>query len=175
VAVELLRFARPLIRRGLGEDWVGDARGIEPAQAEDNIVLAFVRTSVPWSRVAVPLPSRLRGALIALLLTDLAWGIWLAVILTGRASCHGPICEAATLHHQVWLLAACSSVCVVGLIATGLVTRAFTRCDGRGVVGIAVATVAGWVSLLGIAALLSGLVIVLIVLLAIALGFSSTS
>jgi hypothetical protein len=102
---------------------------------------------------------------------DLIWDIWLAAMLSEGISCTGPICIAATLHHHALLLLVCGSACVIGLVGLGIASRGFSLCGGREVVGIAVATAAGCVALLGIVVLITGLAIALIVLAAFVLGF----
>jgi hypothetical protein len=54
-------------------------------------------------------------------------------------------------------------------------TRGLSRCNGREVAGLTLAATAGGASLLGIAALIIGALVALIILGAFVLGFSATS
>jgi hypothetical protein len=135
----------------------------------------FVRDSQPWRRERVMTPRRLRWALLALILVELFWAIWLATIVTGATSCRGPICRVATLHHHAAALLACGVFCVAGLAGLIPTTRGFSKCNGREVVGLAMASAAGSSSLLGIAALIIAAFIVLIVLATFLLAFTATS
>jgi hypothetical protein len=138
-----------------------------PPEANPNVVHAFVESSQPCSRQAVRLPIRLRWALWILMPVELAWGIWLVTVLTGDTTCDGPICVVATLGNHAAVLLACVLVCIGGLIGLVPFTRGFSQCDGRHVAGVAVASVAGVAALLGLAALIIGAAIGLIVLAAI--------
>jgi hypothetical protein len=154
-----------------------------PPRANQNVVHAFVQSSQPWSRQAVSVPRRLRWALWTLLPLELGWGIWLVTVLTGDTSCDKTICAVMTLGDHVAVLLACAVVCVGGLIALVPFTRGFSQCNSRQVAGVAVASVLGVVALLGIAALIIGAVIGLIVLAmiimlvggAVGLAFAETS
>jgi hypothetical protein len=50
-------------------------------QTSGGVVSEFIERSMPWSREPIPMPSRLRWALWALILVEFAWGIWLATIV----------------------------------------------------------------------------------------------
>jgi hypothetical protein len=135
-----------------------------PPKANQNVLHAFVQNSQPWSRQAVRLPRRLRWALWTLMPVELAWGIWLMTVLSGGTACDGPICAVAMLGNHAAVLLACALVCFGGLIGLVPFTRGFSQCNGRQVAGVAVASVAGVAALLGIAALIIGAAIGLIVL-----------
>jgi len=95
-------------------------------------------------------------------------------LLTGARPCGGPLCTVATLGHHAALLLACAGISVAGLVGLIPFTRGLSQCNDREVVGIAAASAAGGVALLGIAALLTGVVIVLILLAIFILGFTAT-
>jgi hypothetical protein len=140
-----------------------------------SVLQEFVRRSQPWGRERVPLPRQLRRALWALIPLQLLWAIWLVTILSGSSPCEGPICTVATLNHHSAILLACGVICLIGLVGLAIPTRGLSRCNGREVTGLTLAATAGGASLLGIAALIIGALIALIVLGAFALGFSATS
>jgi hypothetical protein len=142
---------------------------------ECTVLQDFVQSSRPWSRHRVALPGRLRWALRALMSVELSWAIWLATIVTGATACRGPICTVTTLDHHAAALLACGvfSVAVLaGLIPT---TRGFSRCNGPEVMGLTIATAASGTSLLGIAALMTGALILLIILATFVLASTATS
>jgi hypothetical protein len=151
-----------------------DAHKPLPSRASSTLLSDFVRSSQPWSRERLPLPSRLRHTLWAIIPVELLWGIWLVTILSGSTQCGGPICTIATLNHHTAVLLACAAICIAGLGALAPATRWLSQCNGREVVGVATATAAGAAALLGIAALLASVVVALIVLLAFLAGFSAT-
>ena len=124
----------------------------------------FVAHSRPWSRERVPVPRRLRWSLWALLPMELFWAIWLATIVTGSTACRGPMCTVITLDHHAAALLACGVFSVAGLMGLIPTTRGFSRCNGLEVIGLTVATAASGASLLGIAALITGALILLIIL-----------
>lgn len=141
----------------------------------DNVLSNFVEGSQPWSRERVPMPSRLRWALWALLPVELFWAIWLATIVTGATACRGPICTVTTLDHHAAALLACGIFSVAGLAALIPTTRGFSRCNGPEVIGLAIATAASGASLLGVAALIIGALILLIILATFVLASTATS
>jgi hypothetical protein len=106
---------------------------------------------------------------------ELSWAIWLATIVSGTSACEGPICTVATLHHHAEALLACGVFCVAGLVALIPSTRGFSRCNGLEASGVAIASAAGGVALLGVAALLIGFAIVMIVLTTFVLALTATS
>jgi hypothetical protein len=123
----------------------------------------FVRRSRPWSRQPVPLPRRLRRNLWVLVPVELLWAIWLWTTTTGGSPCDGPICTVATLNHHAAVLLGCAIACVAGLLGLAVVTRGLSQCGGREVVGVGIAVGAGGTALLGLAALLVGALVVLII------------
>jgi hypothetical protein len=124
----------------------------------------FIQRSQPWSSERVPGPRRLRwAALWALVPVELFWAIWLATIVTGATACRGPICTVITLDHHAAALLACGVFSVAGLAGLIPTTRGFSRCNGPEVIGLALATAAGGALLLGIAALIIGVLILLLV------------
>ena len=145
------------------------------SQPSNSVLVDFVDRSQPWSRERVPVPRRLRWALWALVPVELFWAIWLATIVTGATACRGPICAVTTLDHHAAALLACGifSVAVLaGLIPT---TRGFSRCNGPEVIGLAIATAASGASLVGVAALIIGALILLIILATFVLASTATS
>ena len=106
---------------------------------------------------------------------ELFWAVWLATIVTGSTACRGPICTVATLDHHAAALLACGVFSVAGLAGLIPTTRGFSRCNGPEVIGLAIATAASAASLLGIAALMTGALILLIVLATFVLASTATS
>jgi uncharacterized membrane protein YhaH (DUF805 family) len=140
-----------------------------------DLLSDFIQRSQPWSRERVAVPRRLRWALWALLPVELFWAVWLATIVTGSTACRGPICTVTTLDHHAAALLACGVFSVAGLAGLIPTTRGFSRCNGPEVIGLAVATAAGGASLLGIAALITGALILLIILATFVLASTATS
>jgi hypothetical protein len=140
-----------------------------------SVLQEFLRSSQPWSQERVAVPPRLRWALWALLPVELFWAIWLATIVTGSTACRGPICTVTTLDHHAAALLACGVFSVAGLAGLIPTTRGFSRCNGPEVIGLAIATAAGGASLLGIAALMTGALILLIILATFVLASTATS
>jgi hypothetical protein len=179
-AVKLVAYRSPSLSLSLdkcvGENPKPELAGALSSQTADIGVLAdFVASSQPWNRERLPVPRRLRWALWALVPVELFWAIWLATIVTGATACRGPICTVTTLDHHAAALLACGvfSVAVLaGLIPT---TRGFSRCNGPEVIGLAIATAASGASLLGIAALMTGALILLIILATFVLASTATS
>jgi hypothetical protein len=178
--------AKPVARRSrrlslslgnhLGEnsrqEW---AHTLSAPSANSDVLSDFVERSQLWSRERVPMPSRLRWALWALLPVELFWAIWLATIVTGATACRGPICTVTTLDHHAAALLACGVFSVAGLAALIPTTRGFSRGNGPEVIGLAIVTAAGAASLLGIAALMTGALILLIILATFVLTSTATS
>ena len=152
-----------------------DAPRLSSPSANSDVLSDFVEGSQPWSRERVPVPRRLRWALWALVPVDLFWAIWLATIVTGSTACRGPICTVTTLDHHAAALLACGVFSVAGLVGLIPTTRGFSRCNGPEVIGLAIATAASGASLLGIAALMTGALIVLIILATFVLASTATS
>ena len=142
-----------------------DLRSHEVATTAD-VLTNFVRRSQPWSRQRFRFPRRLRLTLWVLILIELLWGIWLWTITTGASLCEGRICTVATLNHHAPVLLGCAIVCLAGLLGLAAATRGLSQGGGREVVGVGIAAGAGGTALLGIATLLVGAVIALIILLA---------
>jgi hypothetical protein len=139
------------------------------------LLMEFVDRSQSWSRERVPVPRRLRWALWALVPVELFWAVWLATIVTGSTACRGPICTVITLDHHAAALLACGVFGVAGLVGLIPTTRGFSRCNGPEVIGLAIATAASGASLLGIAALMTGALILLIILATFVLASTATS
>jgi hypothetical protein len=135
----------------------------------------FVNNCQPWSRERIPVPNRLRWALWAVVPVELFWVVWLATIVTGSTACRGWICRVITLDHLAAALLACGVFCIAGLAVLIPTTRGFSRCNGPEVLGLAVATAACGASLLGIAALMTGALILLIILATFVLASTATS
>jgi hypothetical protein len=106
---------------------------------------------------------------------ELFWIIWLATIVTGSTACRGPICTVITLDHHAAALLACGVFSVAGLVGLIQTTRGFSRCNGPEVIGLAIATTASGASLLGIAALMTGALTLLIILATFVLASTTTS
>jgi hypothetical protein len=140
-----------------------------------NVIEDFLQQSSGWASERIPLLRHLRWALWALIPVDFFWSVWLATIVTGTTSCRGPICTVATLGHHAAALLACGVFCVAVLAGLMPCTQGFSRCNGIEVIGLVIAVAAGVVALLGIAALLIGAVIVLIVLATFLLALTATS
>jgi uncharacterized membrane protein YhaH (DUF805 family) len=145
------------------------------SEVRSDLLSDFIQRSQPWSREREPIPRRLRGALWALLPVELFWAVWLATIVTGSTACRGPICTVTTLDHHAAALLACGVFSVAGLAGLIPTTRGFSRCNGPEVIGLALATAAGGASLLGIAALMTGALILLIILATFVLASTATS
>jgi hypothetical protein len=152
-----------------------NASELRSATASSKVVSDFIESSQSWSRERVPLPRRLRWALWGTLPIELFWAIWLATIVSGASPCEGPICTIATLHHHAAALLACGAFSFAGLIGLIPTTRGFARCNCIEIVGLAIASAAGGVALLGIGALLVAAAIVLILLLTFVLALTATS
>jgi hypothetical protein len=140
-----------------------------------DVLSSFVESSKPWSRERVPVPRRLRLALWALVLVELFWAIWLATIVTGATACRGPIYTVITLDHHAAALLACGVFSVAGLVGLIPTSRGFSRCNGPEVIGLAIATAASGASLLGLAALMTGALILLIIPATFILASTATS
>jgi hypothetical protein len=74
------------------------------------------------------------------------------------------ICTVTTLDHHAAALLACGVFGVAGLAGLIPTTRGFSRCNGPEVIGLTTATATSGASLLGIAALITGALILLIIL-----------
>jgi hypothetical protein len=142
---------------------------------DSGVLSEFLEHSQPWSRERILVPRRLRWSLWALVPVELFWAIWLATIVTGSTACRGPICTVATLDHHAAALLACGVFSVAGLAGLIPTTRGFSRCNGPEVIGLAIATAASGASLLGIAALMTGALILLIILATFVLASTATS
>jgi uncharacterized membrane protein YhaH (DUF805 family) len=140
-----------------------------------DVLSSFVESSKPWSRERVPIPRRLRWALWALVPVELFWAVWLATIVTGATACRGPIYTVITLDHHAAALLACGVFSVAGLVGLIPTTRGFSKCNGPEVIGLTIATAASGASLLGIAALMTGALILLIILATFVLASTATS
>jgi uncharacterized membrane protein YhaH (DUF805 family) len=164
--------SHPGLVAGVGRTMNGRQRSSSPSS---DVLSDFVESSRPWSGERVLVPSRLRWSLWALVPVELFWAIWLATIVTGATACRGPICTVATLDHHAAALLACGVFSVAGLAGLIPTTRGFSRCNGPEVVGLATATAASGASLLGIAALIIGAFILLIILATFVLSSTATS
>jgi hypothetical protein len=130
-------------------------------RGQQNALSNFVRHSQPWSRVRAPVPRHLRRVLWALIPIEILWGVWLVIMTVSPSSCDGSICSVATLNHHAAVLLAFAVLCLTGLLGLAPTTRGFSQCNGGELVGLCVAAAAGGAALLGIAALLLGVGIVL--------------
>jgi hypothetical protein len=170
----VLRKLEPQELRGTTHQ-SGGTRRQWSATLRSSVLGDFVHNSQPWSRERVPIPRRLRWALWALVPVELFWAIWLATIVTGSTACRRPICTVTTLDHHAAALLACGVFSVAGLTRLIPTTRGFSRCNGPEVIGLAIATAASGASLLGIAALMAGALILLIILATFVLASTATS
>jgi hypothetical protein len=143
--------------------------------AAAEVLADFVRRSQPWGRQPVPLPRRLQLILWALVPIELLWGIWLWTIITGASPCDGPICTVATLNHHAEVLLGCAVGSIVGLLGLAAPTRGLSQGGDREVIGLAIAAGTGGIALLGIATLLVGVVVALIILLAYLAAFTASA
>ena len=132
----------------------------------------FLLNSQLWSRERIAIPRRLRWVLSALVPVQLLWATVLATILNENIACDGPICSVATLNRHEVLLLTCALLYVVSLAGLAPATRGLSWCDGREVVGLTIAAVAGVVTLLGTATLIIGTAIALFVLATFVHGFT---
>jgi hypothetical protein len=153
---------------------ISDVHRPSSPRVENGVLDNFIQRSWSWGREQVLLPRRLRGTLWALIPVQILWAIWLTKILTEARPCGGPICRVATLGHHPALLLACAVISVTGLVGLIPFTRGLSRSNDRELVGIAAASAAGGIALLGIAALLTGVVIALLLLALFILGFTAT-
>jgi hypothetical protein len=149
--------------------------GADNRNVSHNALQDFVQSSRPWSQERVPVPRRLQWALWTLIPIELFWGLWLATIVNGATACRGPICTVATLNHHAAALLACGVLSLAALVGLIPFTCRFSRCNGVEVIGLALASVAGGASLLGIAALIIAALIVLIAIAIFVLAFTATS
>jgi hypothetical protein len=152
-----------------------DRRAPWSQTASGDVLSDFVKSSRPWAGERIPVPRRLHWALWALMPVELFWVIWLATMVTGTASCRGPICTVATLDHHAAVLLACGVSCLIALAGLIPTTRGFDKCNGIEIVGLTVASAAGGVALLGIGALLVASAIALILLVTFVLALTATS
>ena len=106
---------------------------------------------------------RVRRLLWLLILAQLTWAIWLnTVIMTGTDSCAGTVCTIATLDGRVVLLLVCSVLSLAVLGGVAVMTRGLSSTNFRETAGLTVSVAVGCVALLGVAALLSVIAIVLL-------------
>jgi hypothetical protein len=132
------------------------------SRSQSGALSDFVRHSQPWSRARTALPRRLRLIVWALIPLQLLWGIWL-VSTVSSASCHSRICSVATLGGHAGALLVLAVLCLAGLLGLVPSTRGLSQCNGAEAAGVCASAVAGGAALLGIAALLLGAVIVLMI------------
>jgi hypothetical protein len=104
---------------------------------------------------------------------QLVWATLLATILAENIRCDGPICSVATLNRHEVVLLACALLCIISLAGLAPATRGLSWCDGRELVGLTIAAVAGGVAVLGIATLIIGTAIALLVLATFVLAFTA--
>ena len=121
----------------------------------------FIRRSRPWSDERAMVPRCVRRVLWFMLPAQLVWAVWLTTLVTGLRSCDGAVCVMATLDGRPTLLLIFSliSLAAVGFVA--IRTRGLSSSNGRETAALIVAIASGGLALLGIAALLSVVGIVL--------------
>ena len=123
-----------------------------PSRSGGNVLVAFVQQSVPWTAEPVPVPRRLRRALWVMLPVQLVWAGWLGLTATETVAWDSPVRAILTLgHHDVLL--GCAAACLAGLAILAVLTRGFVGTNAYQTAGLIVATAAGGVALLGVAAL----------------------
>jgi hypothetical protein len=145
-----------------------------PTRVSCGVLQGFVEDCQPWTGERIPVPHRLRWSLWTFVPVQLFWVICLATIVTGSTSCGGLICTVATLDHHAAALLACGVFSVAGLAGLTPLTRGFSKCNGREVVGLAITSAAGGASLLGLGALIIGALVGLSVLPTFVLAFTAT-
>jgi hypothetical protein len=145
------------------------------SETGSDVLSDFIHHSQRWSHQRVATLGRLRLALFALIPLQLFWAIWLATIVTGATSCRGPICTVATLDHHAAALLACGVFCIAVLVALIPTTRGFSKCNGTEVIGLSSAAAAGGTALLGLAALITGVLIVMLLFATLVLASTATS
>ena len=151
----MVQLAGGLPRTGSGDNgW--------SSSSSSSALSDFVQHSQSWSRVRMALPRHLRLTLWALIPVQLLWGIWLVTIVAG-AGCQGRVCSVATLDRHAGVLLVLAAMCFVGLLGLVPTTRGLSQCNGAEAAGLGVAATAGGAALIGIAALLLGAVIVLMI------------
>jgi hypothetical protein len=106
---------------------------------------------------------------------QIAWASLLVTIISGYTSCDGPVCALATLNSHVAVLLGCAATSVVSLAVLIPCTHGLSRCNGWEAHLAAGASFAGAVALLGVAALLAGALIGLIIIAAFIFGLIATS
>ena len=104
---------------------------------------------------------------------DLVWGVWLAMIVVAD-SCRGRICGVATLDGNAPVLLGCAGVSLIGLVAVAISTRGLAEVDSREVAGLYVSTITGGAALLGIAVLVTGLLVIALVVAAFVAAYTFT-
>jgi len=134
----------------------------------------FLKSIRSWTQERIRVPRGLRSALLILILLELFWVIWLATIVTGATSCRGPICAVATLDHHAAALLACGAFCIAALATLFPATLGFSKCNRAEVMALLIAASAGGLSLLGLAAVIIGALIALIILATFVLGITAT-
>ena len=149
------------------------APGFSSPKVSSGVLYDFLLNSQPWSRERIAIPRRLRRVLWALMPVQLVWATLLATILAENIRCDGPICSVATLNRHEVVLLACALLCIISLAGLAPATRGLSWCDGRELVGLTIAAVAGGVAVLGIATLIIGTAIALLVLATFVLAFTA--
>jgi hypothetical protein len=140
-----------------------------------KVLKHFIERTQPWRSEGVELPRRLRRGVWTLIPVELTWAFLLMTMITGASPCDGLICLVATLNHHAFVLLICASLCIAGLALLVPFTRGLAQCNGWQIAGVAAASAAGATSLLGVAALMIGTLIVLLVFATFLLAFTATS
>jgi hypothetical protein len=131
-----------------------------------DALAGFAASARSWDQLPVPLSAPVTCALWIVLIASGGVGAWLIAVLSGAAPCGVFVCAVATLGGHPGLVLVLAGSCVVTLLGAAAVTSGLTRAGAPQLAMIAVAAVAGIVSLLGVAAVL------LLVALAMALALS---
>jgi hypothetical protein len=131
---------------------------------EPNVLEPFVRRRArSWGGVPTPLSAAVTAALWILLALDVAFGGWLLAVRAGTAPCSGFVCSVATIGDHPLLAVVLTGVCATALIVSVLRTRGLSRASGPQLGLIVVGAVTGVVALSGVAAVLIGAALCLVV------------
>ncbi len=129
---------------------------------ERSVLSQFARLSRPWSRQRVLVPVRVRRVLWFALPVQLVWATWLAALMSGVVSCGRPVCTVATLDGRVGFLFVCAMISIILLTGLAVTTRGLSTTDCREAASLTCAVASGSLALLGVAAVLSLVAVVVI-------------
>ena len=144
----------PDLRRGDEERWLSDTDG--------SPVAKLLRHSRAWSRERVPVGRNVRRVLWLALPVQLVWAGGLALLMSAAVSCSAPVCTIATLGGRVGPLFVCATISLALLGGLVLTTRGLSSTDCREAASLTFAVATGSIALIGVAAVLCVVAIVLI-------------